>query len=256
VTIIVAGLATTVVKGMRLRTVPEVELGPTGARGDRLFYVIDERDRMVNGKQIGELCTVLADYSASERTLTLTFPGGGSVTGVVTPGRVLSTRMYSRLDETRLVEGPWSAALSDYIGQPLRLVHTDRGVDRGRRGGASLISRASIARLAQAAGEAALDARRFRMLIEIDGVNAHAEDDWVGHTVRVGPALVAAHGHVGRCLITSRDPDTGEIDLPTLDILREYRGHLDTTEPLPFGIYGEVIEPGVVRVGDPVALEG
>ena len=60
--------------------------------------------------------------------------------------------------------------------------------------------------------------------------------------------------HVGRCLITSRDPDTGEIDLPTLDILRDYRSGLDTTEPLPFGIHGEVIEPGRIRIGDPVVL--
>jgi uncharacterized protein YcbX len=57
---------------------------------------------------------------------------------------------------------------------------------------------------------------------------------------------------VGRCLITSRDPESGRIDLPTLDILRTYRRDLDATEPLPFGIYGSVLEPGTVRVGDAV----
>ncbi len=62
------------------------------------------------------------------------------------------------------------------------------------------------------------------------------------------------HGHVGRCLITSRDPETGVVDLPTLDLLGSYRGDLDTTEPLPFGIYGEVVREGAVRVGDEVAL--
>jgi MOSC domain-containing protein YiiM len=45
------------------------------------------------------------------------------------------------------------------------------------------------------------------------------------------------------------------VDLPTLDILRAYRGDLDTTEPLPFGVYGEVLEGGRVAVGDPVELE-
>ena len=63
-------------------------------------------------------------------------------------------------------------------------------------------------------------------------------------------------GHVGRCLVTSRDPETGEVDLPTLDLLGAYRRDLDTTEPLPFGIYGEVLVPGVVRVGDAVAELG
>jgi uncharacterized protein YcbX len=74
----------------------------------------------------------------------------------------------------------------------------------------------------------------------------------VGRRTRVGEAVIAWGGHVGRCLVTSRDPDTGQIDLPTLDILRDYRGHCATTEPLPFGIYGAVLEPGTARVGDPV----
>ena len=60
--------------------------------------------------------------------------------------------------------------------------------------------------------------------------------------------------HVGRCSITTRHPETGAVDLPTLDLLRSYRGDVDTTEPLAFGVYGEVLEGGRVAVGDPVAL--
>ncbi len=96
-------------------------------------------------------------------------------------------------------------------------------VDRGRQGGASLVSEASLARLAEIAGEDALDPRRFRMLIEVDGLAPHEEDGWVGRTFRIGDAAVRFRGHVGRCLITSRDPDTGVVDLPTLDLLGEYR---------------------------------
>jgi uncharacterized protein len=119
----------------------------------------------------------------------------------------------------------------------------------------SLISRASIARLAEVAGEPDVDPRRFRMLIEIDGVPAHAEDRWVGRIVQIGGAAVRFNGHVGRCLITSRDPESGEIDLPTLDILGSYRRDEDTTEPLPFGIYGEVRREGTISVGDPVLCD-
>ena len=82
------------------------------------------------------------------------------------------------------------------------------------------------------------------MLIEIDGIDAHDEDDWVGATTNVGGATIRWRGHVGRCLTTSRDPDSGEIDLPTLDMLRNYRAELESTEPLPFGIYGEVLRAG------------
>jgi len=31
---------------------------------------------------------------------------------------------------------------------------------------------------------------------------------------------------------------------------------LDTTEPLPFGIYGEVVQEGAVQVCDPVVVDG
>ncbi len=94
------------------------------------------------------------------------------------------------------------------------------------------------------------------MLVEVDGLEAHAEDGWVGSSVRVGEALVGFEGHVGRCNITTRNPLTGVVDAPTLKLLGRYRQDLQSTEPLPFGVYGRVIERGTVRVGDAVAVEG
>src|SRR5436305_1448474 len=108
-----------------------------------------------------------------------------------------------------------------------------------------------------AGGYDEVDSRRFRMLVEVEGVDAHGEDEWVGRRLRIGNrSVVRFEGHVGRCLITSRDPVTGVIDLPTLDILASYRRDLDTTEALPFGIYGRVLEPGEIRMGDGLALGG
>jgi len=256
--ITVTGLSITPVKGTRLRAVDRIELTRDGVRENRRFYVIDERDRMLNGKQLGALAAVTSEYSDERRWLTLAFPDGRLVEGEVMRGEEITTRFYSRTVRGALVAGPWSEALSDHLERPLRLVEPLDGsaVDRGRRGAASLISRASLARLADVAGQTGVDVRRFRMLIEIDGVSPHGEDRWVRRTARVGRVLVRFGGHVGRCLVTSRDPDTGEIDLPTLDILRSYRGELDSTEPLAFGVYGDVIEPGAIRVGDLVTLDG
>jgi hypothetical protein len=247
----VVALSTTPVKGTRLRTVDAVELTAQGARGDRRFYVIDDRGRMVNGKHVGDLQSVVADVH--DGSLSLTFPEGRVVSAEIAPGESVTTRFFSRPREARLLEGPFSEALSEQFGKPLRLVEPAGGaVDRGRIGATSLISLASLARLASEGGESAVDARRFRMLFEVDGLEAHAEDAWVDRRVQIGEAAVRFRGHVGRCLITSRDPDTGVVDLPTLDILGDYRRDLDTTEPLPFGIYGEVVAVGTVRVGDPV----
>jgi uncharacterized protein len=256
--VIVTGLATTAVKATRLRKVEAIELDHSGARGNRAFYVVDSRDRMINGKRYGELQAVLADYDDDAQTLTLGFPDGTEAAGTVELGPTARVRFSSRSVEGQLVVGPWADALSDYLGQSLRLFKSVVGVDRGVRGAASLISRASLNRLAEVGERDEVDARRFRMLIEIDGVDAHAEDRWIDRDVRVGDALLRFNGHIGRCLITSLDPDSGQVDLPTLDLLGEYRRELEfqPTEPLPFGIYGEVLEPGVIRVGDPVSVEG
>lgn len=251
-TITVTALAVTPVKALRLQLVDMIELAGDGARDDRRFCVIDERGRMLNGKRLGELQTVAASFDAVAGELGLRFPDGSEARAPVAHGEPLEISFFSHACGARVLDGPWAAALSDHLGRTVRLVEPERGVDRGREGGVSVVSRASLDRLAQEAGETSVDARRFRMLIEIDGVGAHAEDGWVGRRVRIGEAELACNGHVGRCLTTSRDPDSGEVTLPTLDVLRAYRRELDSTEPLPFGIYGEVVTPGAVRVGDAV----
>jgi len=158
----------------------------------------------------------------------------------------------------RLVEGPWNDALADYVGRPVRLARTERegdGVDRGRLAGATLVSTGSLEALRDAAGEdGPVDGRRFRMTIGIEGVEPHGEDGWIGSQVRVGGATVAVREHVGRCAVTTLDPDRGVRDLDTLGTIAGYRGDVQTREPLPFGVWCEVVEPGRVAVGDPVEL--
>lgn len=252
----VCRLTITPVKGTRVREVEEVRVGRDGVRENRRFFVIDDRNRMVNGKNVGELQTVVAGYSDSERRLALTFPGGQVLEDEVVLGEMVQTRFFSSAVPARVVEGPWSSGLSEHTGRTLRLVEpVERpGVDRGSQGAVSLISQGSLHELAKHAQVASVDPRRFRMLVEVDGLDPHEEDRWLDRPARVGEALVRFLGHVGRCLITSRDPDSGRVDLPTLDVLGSYRRELQSTEPLPFGIYGRVVEPGRIRLGDPVAL--
>jgi MOSC domain-containing protein len=259
----VSALSVTAIKATRLRSVESLALGPAGARGDRRFFIVDARGRMVNGKVFGQLQSVVADWDEEGRALTLAFPGGETVAGTVgEDGEPLITSFFSRPAEARLARGPWSRALSEFLGQAVRLVEIVPGdgrgsaVDRADGGAVSLISRASLAALAAAGRLEQVDARRFRMLIEVDGVDAHAEDGWIGREVRVGGASVRFEGNVGRCLVTTRNPDSGEVDLPTLDLLGAYRRQVASTEPLPFGIYGSVASAGAVAVGDPVVLSG
>ncbi|HEV2060256.1 MAG TPA: MOSC N-terminal beta barrel domain-containing protein [Solirubrobacteraceae bacterium] len=251
----VAALQTTPVKGLRVALRDAIELTATGVPEDRRFYLVDERGRMVNGKQLGALNEVVARLEGDE--LALTFPGGGRVTGPLEfAAEPLATTFFSRPTPARELLGDFGAALSEHVGRRVRVVEGlhRKALDRGRGGAASFISRASLQALERVAG-APVDARRFRMLIEIDGLGEpHEEDTWIGRPLRVGGALVRVRGHVGRCLVTQRHPESGTPDLPTLDLLRSYRGGLDTTEPLAFGVYGEVLEPGRVAVGDPLIV--
>jgi len=52
--------------------------------------------------------------------------------------------------------------------------------------------------------------------------------------------------------VTTQDPDTGVPTVDTLRALRSYRP--EGTERLPFGVFGSVVAPGRVRVGDAVEL--
>jgi uncharacterized protein len=251
----VAWISYTPVKATALRHVEEIELLESGPRGDRRFYFVTERGRLLNNKDCPPLRLVTADYEEDADTLTLRFADGVEVSGAVERGEEIDTSFHRTPRPARLVLGPWSDAVSSFAGAPVRLVEPERSApDRGRGGAATLLARASLGPLAANLGVETVDERRFRMNFGIDGLEAHAEDAWTGRRVRLGDAVVIPQGHVGRCAITTQNPDTAEVDLDTLKALAAYRGDLDTTEPLPFGIHAAVAQPGRVRLDDPVEL--
>ena len=241
---------------MRLVSVDAVDLDTTGVRGDRRFYLVDDEGGLVNAKRAPRLLAVRA--AASNGRLSLLLPDDTTVEADVRPGRRIETNFYGRRVLGHIVEGPWGEALSELVGRQIRVAKTERegdGVDRGRVAGATLVSTASLAALGEAAGVTTpVDGRRFRMTIGIDGVEPHAEDGWIGRRVRAGGAAVAVRAHVGRCAVTTRDPDTGLRDLDTLGAIAQYRADVQTREPLPFGVWCEVVEPGRIAVGDPVEV--
>jgi uncharacterized protein len=242
------------VKSLGLVHPDEVLLEPFGVRGNRRFWLVDADGRLFNNKRGGPLVRIRPEWDEETRVLALEFPGGERVEGVVELGERVDTDMYSHPHPSRRVHGPWEAAISEFAGRPLTLLWAEQhAVDRGYRGGTiSLVSQGSLERLREEAGVGEpVDGRRFRMLFEIDGVDAHAEDEWLGTRVQVGEATVQLNGDVGRCAVTTHDPDTGEPTLDTLRVLAGYRRE-GRNEDLPFGVYGTVAVPGRVRVGDPV----
>ena len=243
------------VKALHVVELDEVELTQAGVAGDRRFWLVDRNRRLVNGKGHPELMRVRPEWDETSRRLALAFPDGSVVEGEVEPGEPFEAELYGTPHPSRLVPGPWQEALSEFAGEPLTLLWSESGAqDRGHdRGGfATLVSRGSLDHLGVEAGATEpVDGRRFRMLFEIDGVEPHEEDSWLGNRVAIGEAAVVPLGDVGRCVVTTCDPDTAVSDLDTLKVLARYRPD-GAVEPLPFGVYCDVAVPGRVRVGDAV----
>jgi uncharacterized protein YcbX len=254
----VAWIAFTPVKGLRLQHLDEAYVTEDGIPGDRAFFLVDERGKLVSVTRLGPLAAVVAEHDATAGTLALRFPDGSEVAGPVELGAPEPVVFHGLRLSARPVDGAFAAALSEHCGVPLGLVAMPPerpGIDRGRDGAVTLLSVASLERLAREAGATEpVDGRRFRMTFGVEGLEAHEEDGWIDRDVRVGEALVRVGGNVGRCAATTRQPDTGVVDFKTLHYLKAYRDEVPTTEPLPFGVHARVVEPGRVRVGDAVAL--
>jgi uncharacterized protein YcbX len=234
------------VKSLALVHPDEVMLEPGGVVGNRRFWLVDEQGALYAGKRDGALLTIRPEWDEATRRLVLTFPDSRRVEGVVELGDPVDAELYRLPRPSRRVLGPWEEAICDHVGRQVTFLWADdSAVDRTPEGGTvSLVSRASLARLGREIGVAEeVDGRRFRMLFEIDGVESHEEDEWIGKEVRIGEASVVFNGDVGRCIVTSRHPDTGVVDLATLVTLASYRRE-GRTEDLPFGIYGAVARPG------------
>ena len=249
----VAWISVSPVKGLALRQVDDCELTEAGVTGDRLFFLVDETGRLVNAKGLGALQQIVPSYDEEQGLLALAFPDGTTLAEQVRTDGALDAQFWGAAVPVHVVEGPWSEAISDFAGRSLRLVKPPGPApDRMRGGAATLLGTGSLRAMARTLGVDDVDGRRFRMNFGVDGLDEHEEDEWLGRRVRLGEAVVVPQGNVGRCAVTTQNPETGEPDLDTLKTLAAYRRGVDTTEPLPFGVHAAVTEAGQVRLGDPV----
>ena len=247
------------IKALAIQALEQVELGLLGVENDRRFCIVDPDGRMLNAKRVQRFVAVRPRFDQTLRHLVLEMPDRRKVKGTTDLGAATLVTIHDRGVPAHIVEGPWSEALSDLAERPVRLVRFDapgEGVDRADEGGgASLLAEESLRAIAKAAGAPTrVDPRRFRMLFGISRVAAHAEDSWIGSRVQIGSAVVEPGGNIGRCAVTTLDPRTGVSDLDTLAALATYRQGEITSEPLAFGVWARVVQPGAVRVGDRIEV--
>ncbi len=249
-------LSTTPVKGLSLHHPASIDLTAQGPVGDRLFFLLDDQGRIQSCTRNPGLYGLTASYDSGTRRLEITRSGQVLLGGTIEPATTVDADMWGlRTLASDVVADPvWSTFFSDIVGRRVQLLHA--------RGSAfdvepaTLLGTGSVEELARRAGLAELDSRRFRMLLEFSGGEPHVEDTWDGRLIEVGGALLRGGGPVQRCAATTRDPDSGAVDVQTLRVIRGYRGRQDSVFGLGsnFGVYGHVVEPGTISVGDTLTI--
>ena len=245
----VSQLATAPVKGMRLQCTSEIRLGRYGVVGDREFLVIGEDSKLLLTTRTPALLQIEPAWDRARDVLALRFPDGNVVQDTPEPGASAATEMYDgREIPGWIIPGPLSAALSGYLGrevhlfrrEPEHIGHDDHPV--------TLTSEASLKALAPEFNGTAPDPRRFRMTITMTGTGPWAEHGWGGQEVSIGEAILRVIAPVPRCVVTTRNPESGATDARVLHALARLRGKNDIT----FGVWCDIIRPGRIHIDDPV----
>ena len=249
----VARLSIAPVRSLGLEHPAEIDLTPAGVVEDRRFYLTDASYRLVDRLVVPSMVQIGSHIDPAATQLRLSFPHGTVIDEAVELGAPVETVVHKRTVVGHIVKGPWAAALSDFCGMPITLIRCDRVGGTREAHPATLITDGSLELLGNHVGAGRVDGRRFRMLIEFEGGGAHEEDTWIGGEIGLGETVLQISAPVPRCAITTQDPDTGERDLDTLRTIIAYRG-LTEDRDIDFGVYGEVVQPGRIRLGDRVEV--
>lgn len=220
------------VKSMAGESLDQAELSWHGLAGDRRWaFVRDGQQRsgfpwltMRERPAMGHYRPRFAQPEQPDRSITVVRTPAGADVDVVDP------------------------ALAAELGDRVRVIKQDRGVFDTFP--LSLITTQTIAALGARVG-AELTAQRFRpnLLVTATGPDEFPEDDWVGRVLRIGTSRVRIDKRDQRCVMVNIDPTTTERDPAILRAIARDRGSC-------LGVYGSIVQPGRVAVGDDVILAG
>jgi uncharacterized protein YcbX len=168
---------------------------------DREFALFDAEDRIVNGKWTDRVHELDAQFDPETTQLRVETPD--------------EERVSFQLDGEAGRERA-AAWFSDDFGGDLTLERdaTVGHVDRADMG-PSVVSTATLAEVASWFEDLRVDGvrRRLRVNVEVSGVPAFWEDRFVGQaapTFEAGDVRIEGVTPCARCVVPSRDPDTGE----------------------------------------------
>ena len=265
----IVGLHRYPVKSLGGQTLEQAMVEPRGLAGDRRWMMVTPEGRFLTRRELPAMAHVSADWTGSGivlshrdgRQLAVSEP----LTGTTLPVRIWGDAVQGHDAGDAVAE--W---LSAVFGCAVRLVHMPdsvvRPVDRDFARDGDQVSFADGFPLLVTTVESldALNARlanpvsmaRFRPNLVIAGAPAaFAEDGW--QSLRIGAVTLRVAKPCTRCIMTTQDPDSGEVveKMEPLRTLKAMGRVLPGPRPEP--VFGQNAIPdgvGMIAVGDPVAV--
>lgn len=223
------------IKSLRPVAVQAAQVTPRGFEQDRRLMLVDEAGTFVTQRTLPKMATFEVNLHGDE--VRVSHPGTGDVqVALHDEGPTdVEVQIWNDRVPARRVGATADAFFSEALGQPLRLVRMPDAVQRPvspkwvPEGGAVsfadgfpmlVITRAAVERISEASGQT-FSAEHFRPNIVIAGPEAHAEDSWAGFSV--GAVHFECVKPCDRCVMITRDPQTGEGGPEPLRTLSTYR---------------------------------
>ncbi|MFC8731502.1 MOSC domain-containing protein [Luteimicrobium sp. NPDC057192] len=265
----VASLHVYPVKGCHRVDVDAAAVEPWGLAGDRRWLPVDADGKLVSQREVRALATVRPRLTGAG--VRLSAPGLDDLEVPAVPGQPVEADVWGNRFRATACGPEADAWFSRVAGRDLRLVWMDDPTRRPVEPGWSrpgdvvsaadgypllLASASSLDALntwiaAESSPDEVVPMTRFRPNLVVEGSPAWAEDAWTGRRLRVGDVVFRVAGPCARCVMTTTDQESGE---RRREPLRTLARHRNVDRQLLFAVNAIPDGPGVVRVGDEVAL--
>lgn len=226
--------------------------------------VVDAGGGFITGREHARMTLIRATPDGD--ALLLGAPGMPEIrAGRSSSGTRIRVTVWKDLVEAVLADAEANAWISNFLGQPARLVHMDedarRAVDPRHSSEGDevsfadgfpllLISTASLDDL-NTRLEEPVSMLRFRPNLVVSADRPHAEDHW--RRIRVGGVELDVVKPCARCVFTTVDPERGERS-ESGEPLRSLIGYRRGANGVTFGQNLIPRSGGTIRVGDPVEI--
>ena len=231
-----------------------------GVQYDRRFMLVEQDGSFVSARRDPKLLNLSLTYYDS--TIDLSYAGEHLASISSKSSGRMEVTVWDRTISSLCIDNA-SKPISDRLGRPVRLVYNDElsqdiAVKRYPWGPLFsdgypilLTTTASLAAVNHASG-GDYEMARFRPNLVIDNQIPWEEDHW--HTFSIGSVLFKRVKPCERCVLTTRDPITGNKD-PNQEPLKTLaKIHRGNDGAINFGQNIEVLTPGTINRGDAVTL--